>query len=178
MGVNNSINAGGVGSSPGTPISCWGITIMRQPSALTSWGNPVDIGEELALCYPRIPHQKDVDVATNLHAMRVAVHSTHQQQQQGLLHILMPIDLWGKGARQLLVKVILCNSEPVSSVRFRPTPSSSITTYLKPWYCLFAYLDIWRTKGYNTEWRVHCFPGHTVYVHNNFSASRFMPPSH
>ena len=74
---------------------------------LTPRSDPVDVGEELALGDPRVSHEEDVDVATDLHAVWRAVHAPHQEQQQCLLHILVAKDLGSQRARKLLVKIIL-----------------------------------------------------------------------
>lgn len=47
----------------------------------------------------------------DLHASWILVHAAHQQQQQGLFHILMAIDLGGNGTCQLVVKILLCKKQ-------------------------------------------------------------------
>lgn len=44
----------------------------------------------------------------DFHASRRLVHPSHQQEQQGLLHIFVPVYLWGDGGCQLLIEILLC----------------------------------------------------------------------
>lgn len=49
-------------------------------------------------------------LTADLHATGAALHTPHQQQQQGLLHILMTVDLGGNRGCQLLIEILLWGS--------------------------------------------------------------------
>ena len=52
-----------------------------EDDKLTSWSDSIDVGEQLALCNSRVPHEENIDVPPDLHAMGGAVDSPHQKQK-------------------------------------------------------------------------------------------------
>lgn len=47
-------------------------------------------------------------LTSDLHALWRLLHSSNQEQEQSLLHVLMSVDLWCDGASQLLIEALLC----------------------------------------------------------------------
>lgn len=64
---------------------------------------------------PHHTHEADVDVSPDTHAVgKFSRHPSHQLQEQGLLDVLVPVDLGGNGPRQL-------GENLRGSVRYRQT---------------------------------------------------------
>ncbi len=89
------------------PCSHGNHACRQRQGELTSGRNPVDVSEQLALGHPWVPHEEDIDVPPDLHAVGGAVHAPHQEQQQGFLDVLVTIDLGSEGTGKLLVEIIL-----------------------------------------------------------------------
>ena len=55
------------------------------------------------------------DVTSDLHAFWGLLHPPYKQQEQGLLDVLVAVDLRGDGARQLLVEPVGCKTQQSTS---------------------------------------------------------------
>ena len=55
-------------------------------------------------------------LTSDLHALGSLLHPPHQQQQQGLLHVLMSVDLWGDRTSEFLIESFIWSRETVTLV--------------------------------------------------------------
>ena len=48
-----------------------------------------------------------MDVSSDFHALRVAIHAPNEKQKKSLLYVFVTVDFRGDGTSQLIVKVVL-----------------------------------------------------------------------